>query len=291
MFREEFVVGMAYGDLVRDAQSPLGARIWWLRSLDSLVSLAEALGVVRVETPEQGRVGVAFDDGVAGVVVAIERKLGMDHRLPRCRRRRTGSGPGRASWHLTRPSRSTPPSGCVTPFAGTSASTARAASSRSVRATAAMAYWFLRLCPAAERYRIVDLPIVNVLQGYFLSQALGEASVSFLGEPGAPCRDPAEFAPRRNRGALSRAGQQGQHAGGCRRAAMVGYLEWARSTCDGILFSYNQEGGATFDGEPQNLVPRAVDRVGGFARVQRDLSWVRRGYVEEIYTRADRPAP
>ena len=74
-------------------------------------------------------------------------------------------------------------------------------------------------------------------------------------------------------------------------AAMVGYLEWARSTCDGILFSYNQEGGATFDGEPQNLVPRAVDRVGGFARVQRDLSWVRRGYVEEIYTRADRPAP
>src|SRR5687767_886052 len=41
MFRQEFIVGIAYGDLVRDTQSRLGARLWWVKSLDGLVSLAE----------------------------------------------------------------------------------------------------------------------------------------------------------------------------------------------------------------------------------------------------------
>jgi hypothetical protein len=65
----------------------------------------------------------------------------------------------------------------------------------------------------------------------------------------------------------------------------VEYLEWARANCRGLFFSYNQEAQASFGGERQNLVPAAVAAVGGFARLRRDASWVRRGYVEEIYVR------
>jgi hypothetical protein len=31
------------------------------------------------------------------------------------------------------------------------------------------------------------------------------------------------------------------------------------------------------------MVPRLVEQTGGFARLRRDQSWVRAGYVEEIY--------
>lgn len=50
-----------------------------------------------------------------------------------------------------------------------------------------MAYWLLRM--SNLRYTIVDLPLINVLQGYFLSQALGPSKVSLHGEPGCDRAD------------------------------------------------------------------------------------------------------
>jgi hypothetical protein len=49
------------------------------------------------------------------------------------------------------------------------------------------------------------------------------------------------------------------------------------------LYSYNQEAAAPFDGVPQNVVCELVEQVGGFRRVRRDASWLRRGYVEEVF--------
>jgi hypothetical protein len=289
MFREEFVVGMAYGDLIRDAMSPLGARIWWLRSLDSLVSLAEALAVVPVETPEQGRVGVAFEHGVTGVVAAIERALGTTIDFPA-----VGAAYGiRAGATLVAPDS---PEQIYAAVRLRDAARRHAGADGDLRVVeigagyGAMAYWFLRLCPTVGRYWIVDLPIVNVLQGYFLSQALGPERVSLLGETPrqvAILPDSRLDAIEVPYDVLANKDSMPEMP----ETAMIGYLEWARATCGGILFSYNQEAGAAFQGEPQNVVPHAVARVGGFARVRRDLSWVRPGYVEEIYERAERPAP
>jgi hypothetical protein len=65
--------------------------------------------------------------------------------------------------------------------------------------------------------------------------------------------------------------------------AMMEYLEWGASNCEGLFYSYNQEASAEFLGETQGVVHRAVAKVGHFERLRRDASWVRRGYVEEIY--------
>src|ERR1039457_88841 len=56
MFRSSCVHGIASGDLYR---ANLAKRFWQLKLLDDCVSLAEYLGAVRVENPEQGRIGVA----------------------------------------------------------------------------------------------------------------------------------------------------------------------------------------------------------------------------------------
>ena len=53
---------------------------------------------------------------------------------------------------------------------------------------------------------------------------------------------------------------------------------------EGLFYSYNQEAAARLgDGAAQNIVHEAVTEVGGFVRVSRDPSWLRRGYVEEVY--------
>jgi hypothetical protein len=142
----------------------------------------------------------------------------------------------------------------------------------------AMAYWAVRL-NTIDRYTIVDLPIVNVLQGYFLSKAIGE--VTLFGEPQGriavlpntalgEIETPVDLVI--NKDSMPEMPED----------AMLEYLTWARSSCRSF-FSYNQEARADFQGEKQNNVPHGVETVGGFELVRRDASWVRRGYVEEIY--------
>ena len=63
------------------------------------------------------------------------------------------------------------------------------------------------------------------------------------------------------------------------------------ANCDGIFYSYNQEAAAPFDGEPQNVVSEVVARLGGFTALRRDPSWLRRGYVEEVYRFGAPPRP
>ena len=54
-------------------------------------------------------------------------------------------------------------------------------------------------------------------------------------------------------------------------------------------YSYNQEVNADFLGEAQGVVHRATAALGCFERLRRDESWVRRGYVEEIYVPGKNP--
>lgn len=285
MLRSEFVVGMAYGDLVGAARPRLGTRLWWLKSLDGLVSLAEAVGAVPAENPEQGPVGLAFDRGLDGLVEAIERELACEIDFPD-----VGAPYGvRVGTTLI------PPDWPEQIYAARRLADAMerhlAPSSDGARIVeigagyGAMACALLKVCPGVGRYAIVDLPIVNVLQGYFLSKALGADQVALFGE--APARvsivpnlaldtvqTPCDVVA--NKDSMPEMPEP----------AMLEYLHWTKAACRGLFFSYNQEAQASFDGERQNLVPDAIAAVGGFERVRRDTSWVRRGYVEEIYVRA-----
>jgi len=65
--------------------------------------------------------------------------------------------------------------------------------------------------------------------------------------------------------------------------AVEEYVRWAKRTVRGLFYSYNQEAYSPVEGELQVLVPAVVARVGGFTRYSRDISWLRRGYVEEVY--------
>jgi len=283
MFRKTFVLGMAPGSLISHSESSLGARIWRLKTLDGLVSLAEALGVVPVEGPEQGYRGLAFEGGMPDLVERIERSLGISIDFPDVgapyglrihERLVTIDSPDQiySAVRLDQAVRLHLDAGAV-----------EAPSIAEIGGgCGATCYWFLRRHEAAARYVIIDLPTVNVLQGYFLSRALGTSAVSLFGE------EPAQVVVTPN-SALSTVDApydilvNKDSMPEMPEEAVREYLRWARSTCGGIFYSSNQEGKVAFLGQRQGLVPEAILQTGGFCRLRRDQSWVRPGHVEEIY--------
>lgn len=294
MFQRDFVWGIAHGGHRRESESWLGAHILRLKSLDVLVSLAEAVGASTVENPEQGTAGLAFDEGVQALLSRIDEALGIRLDAPDAGAPFGLALDGRVitlempehiyaalrlklaiQTHLRQSAEAEAPARIVEIGGG----------------FGGVCYWFLRMCPAVARYTIVDLPIMGVLQGYFLAQTLGPQTVSLLGEPPAKVMvlpDSALAQVQTPFEVLLNMDSMPEMPNG----TMIDYLEWARANCEGIFYSYNQEAGADFLGQKQGLVPQAVEEVGGFTRIRRDASWLRRGYAEEIYAcrpRARRP--
>jgi hypothetical protein len=280
MFRSDFVLGMAPGSMARERRPGPLARLSWLMAMNKLVALAEAIGAVRVENPEQGRVGSALRAGLDDIVDGIEAQLGLSLDFP---------GVGAAYGVVAAGRLITPESPDQLYGAARLRDVIDAYVPSSDEPTriveigggyGGMAYWLLRMIEA--RYVIVDLPIVGVLQGYFLSQALGHDAVALYGESPAQVTivpDHALASVQRPFDVLANKDSLPEIP----VDAALGYLEWARVAGIGVFYSYNHESAVVFDGAAQNVVSELVERVGGFARVRRDASWLRRGYVEEVF--------
>jgi hypothetical protein len=279
MFQSEFVLGMAPGSL-GVARSRLTRRLAHLNVLNKLVALAESQGAVRGENPEQGAVGVAFADGADAFIANTETTLGISLDFPDI-----GAAYGilladrLISWD-------TPDQVYAAARLSEAMRTYLADREPPLHVVeigggyGAMAHWLLRMSDL--RYTIVDLPLINVLQGYFLGQALGPSEISLHSE--APAR--VAIAPTHALASIEvpfdvLANKDSMPE--IPESALLDYLSWARAACDGIFYSYNHESATPFERTPQNVVSDALTRVGGFVRVRRNMSWLRRGYAEEIY--------
>jgi len=282
MFRSTFVIGMAPGALIDHSRSAIGARIWRVKAVDGLISLAEALGIVAVQDAEQGRGTSALDAGLPELVAKVEAHLGYSIDFPAVGAAHGVLIDGRL---LTIDSGEQIYSAVRVEQAVSLHLPVMAAKALQVveigGGYGSMAQWFLRGPIEPARYTIVDLPIVGVLQGYFLSKVLGD-EVSLYGEdparvvlvPNTALADvqtPCDVLV--NKDSMPEMPQE----------AVLEYLAWGRASCRGIFFSCNQESTREVLGDEQGMVPRLVQRTGGFRRLRRDLSWVRAGYVEEIY--------
>jgi len=282
MFRSDFVIGMAGGSLGLVVGSAASRRFTSLYILNKIAALAESQATARIENPEQGEIGLAFVKGLETLMADTEAALGFSLDFPSVG----------AAYGLPVAGRLIPSDWPDQIYAAARLRDAvrtflpdRLPSLRIVEiggGYGAMPYCALRMIPLG-RYTIIDLPVVNVLQGYFLSQALGVADVSLYGE--APLR--VAIMP-------THALQQIEtpfdvlankdSAPEIARPALIDYLMWARASCKGgILYSYNQEAAAQFGGDAQSVLPEITADLGGFNRVRRDSSWLRRGYAEEIY--------
>jgi len=293
MFRERFVYGLASGDLVEHSFSKIGSRIWSLKYQDNVIALAEFLGVVRAESTQQGVKVHGLKDGLDAVVARIEEAIGMSMDFPDVGAP-YGVRANKALITMEHPEHiyvALRIHNAIRDYLGE-----RNGKKLDLMEIGAgvgdLACWIVKLQRiAVHTYTIIDLPIVNVMQGYFLSKALGASKVSLHGEP---AREGAvmfvlptfaidsmahqDFDVLINQNSMPEMSEQ----------IVENYIRFAKSHVSGIFFSYNHEAYSIVYGKPQVLVPEVVARVKGFQRLSRNTSWVRSGYVEETYKVVDR---
>ncbi|HEV2348444.1 MAG TPA: putative sugar O-methyltransferase [Terriglobia bacterium] len=291
MFTESFLYGIASADQFKQASSWLGSRIWSLKCLDDVVSLAECLGLVRTECPEQGVLGYAFKDGLEELVEKIESALGMSIGFPN-----VGAPYGISAGHSLITMEAPEHIGVawrVNQALQYYLHRQYSDSPNIVEIGAGFggtAHWLMKLRKmSVGSYTIVDLPLANVLQGYFLSKAFGDTKVSFYEEPlpeiagqGAIAILPTialDSLKEKNTDLLVNENSMPEMP----EQAVVDYIMWAKNNVRGIFYSYNQEAYSPMKGVAQVLVPDVVRRVGGLKLLTRNFSWMRRGYVEEVY--------
>lgn len=286
MFREDFVYGLASGSLVKNCCSPIGRKIWSLKYQDNLVCLAEALGLVRAESPQQGAKVEALKEGADAIAAKIESALGISICFPDI------GAPYGVMANQALISMEHPEHLYVAIRAQQAVRDYLKSRSCPLRIAeigagfGGLCYWMFKLRrKEIAAYTIIDLPLINVLQGYFLAGAFGASAVCLYGEnnPDAyisivPCvsfktevTGPIDLLINEN--SMPEMSDP----------IVENYIRWAARIVTGIFFSYNHEAYSLVFGKPQVLVSQIINKCGGFKLLSRNPSWVRSGYVEEVY--------
>jgi hypothetical protein len=251
---------------------------------DKLVSLAEAVGVLPCENPEQGPWNRNARIAESLLVEKIEQTVGISIAPPAIDGGlfKIGQDPYRfherdcnaiyTAW-LMRDILSKDPSASVCEIGG---------------GVGRVAYWSAQF--AIKNYTIIDLPHINVLQGFYLIKSLPRAVICLYGEDRGKNDGSGVRIHVMPSHALNQLPQNSTNLilnqdsfPEINPTTVNEYLAWVKSY--GTLFlSINHESKpSSVNGTLQNSVPELIANLGGFVRRSRQLYWLRKGYVCELY--------
>ena len=242
---------------------------------DKLVSLAEAVGAVRLENPENGPWGAIPQADPAELFRAISIALDADLAPPAPVGGHLGIAVGdgiilhmrmldaiHAAWRLRQ----------LADMLGLGT----AARITEIGGGAGLTAFYARRL-GLTRYRLFDRPAMNAVQAYALAGAGIDVSL-----PGEPAKSTA-ILDIRDFGA-AKVGSidlllNSDTLPGLDRAEAVAHLAEARRLGVGRLLSINPEARVA----DQTSVPELARLAGGYRLVSRHRHWLRAGYVEELY--------
>lgn len=283
MSRHDATLGTVQGHLEyrRILRSRSYRRHIALMAKDKLVSLAEAVGAISCENPEQGQYGENLHLDLDYLVAEVERVVGLQIAPPpidggllkiRCAKGLFNERDLNAiytAWSLKQ---------LLSPAAALAE--IGAGSGR-------VAYWSWRF--GFRSQTIFDLPHINVVQGYYLIKALPGAPIALFGEtaverPGQGIailpyyRIQSDDAMRFDL-VLNQDSFPEIHI-----EVVRSYLRRVKALSGRYFLSINHESRPrSVDGGQQLSVPQVVAEVGGYRRLWRMPYWLRRGYVFELY--------
>ena len=273
--REKLSHGLGMGEGVYTAvsSSPIAADHNAIIFKDRLALLAEALGVLPFENPEQGRYGVNMNLPLGEIVAAIERAVGY-----KIARRPVMGLFGLRHGENVIDGRTMDDVYCQTRLA--------ALNGRNIAEIGAglggIAHYAAN--NGASTYSLFDLPIICLVQGYFLAKLQGPDAVHLFGEPTDRRRISVlpywEFFNRKrqfdfviNRDSMAE----------IPRARVLDYLhEIKRRRIPFLSITQEVKAASGQIGITQISVPELAAQVG-LRRSYRFIYWLRRGYIEEYY--------
>jgi hypothetical protein len=282
--RHDAAIGITQGDeeYKRIVRSGSYRDFLTLLAHDKLVSLAEAVGSLPVENPEQGALGVNLHADPDELVAGISRQLGVHVAPPDVDgglfKLRTNGGLFHerdanaifTAWLLKRV------------LAGHEAAQICEIGAGSGR----VAYWSRQLGVASRT--IIDLPHANVVQGYYLLKSVPGDEVVLYGEAASggareltiwPNHAIHELQDHEYDLVLNQDSMPEMS-----RPTVEDYLRWIRSRCRELFVSINPESKPSYGDNLKHVsVPEAVAAIGGFELQDRYPYWLRKGYVVELY--------
>jgi hypothetical protein len=247
---------------------------------DKLLSLAEAVGAVRLELPETGSWGETLKIPAGGLWARIQDKLGIDL-----------SPPDHVGGYL-----GIKADDCVIQMRVVEAVYAgyrlrQLVEARRLRghiceigAGAGLTAYYAMLL-GARSYTIIDLPTMNAVQGYMLAGSKIGGDVALAGE--APAHRPIHILPpeafaRLTLGETEIVFNQDSLPEIEPQAART-YLSDAATMGIPLFLSINQEAHLATSTGRQRSVPELVAEVGRYRATSRHRHWLRQGYAEELY--------
>jgi hypothetical protein len=254
-----------------------------LMTKDKLVSLAEAVGVLPVENPEQGSFGISLHRDPDALVAVISGRLGLDISPP-------DVDGGLLKLQTSRGLFGERDLNAIF----TAFLLARVLGQKQTHriceiggGTGRVAYWSTRF--GLGSYAIIDLPHVNVVQGYYLLKCLKGDRVVLYGEPWTETADGVvrvlpTHAIHESQGEPYDLVLNQDSFPEMNPTTVREYLEWIGRVCTGRLLSINHESKPPYgDALPHRSVPEIIEELGGYERLDRFPYWLRKGYVAELY--------
>jgi hypothetical protein len=260
---------------------------------DKLVSFAEAVGAIRCECPEQGPWGEHLHADIDVLLRMVEKCVGIALVPPEIDGGLFKIPAGAGLLH-DRDLHAQYAAWSMREIAGPNASICEIGGG-----VGRAAYWAQRF--GLGQYTILDLPHVNVLQGYYLLKSLPMDQVRLFGEAlGNPRVTVWPYFEKRRIacGAVDMVFNQ-DSLPEVHREAALDYIEWAWQISPRWFYSINQEAAATYnqsfwepatESDPkQNVVGLLVTEANGFRRVMRAPYWLRKGYAAELFQILPKP--
>ncbi len=254
---------------------------------DKLVSFAEAVGAIRCECPEQGPWGEHLHTDNDVLLRALEECVGISLAPPEIDGGLFKIPAGKGMFH-DRDLHSQFAAWSLRQIAGPKATVCEIGGG-SGRA----AYWAQRFGLGA--YTILDLPHVNVLQGYYLLKSLPMDQVRLFGETIENPKVtvwPYFEKYRIIAGTIDIVFNQ-DSLPEINHEAALDYIAWTRQISPRWFYSINQEANTAYtqdfwqpasESDPkQNVVGALATEARGFRRVMRAPYWLRKGYASELY--------
>jgi hypothetical protein len=249
--------------------------------VDKLVALAEALGVINVENPEQGELGTHVHGDPDRLLDLIENEIGHRIEAPKF----SGGLYGLKTRRGLFTNRDFV--GIYVAHRLSQIVSDKSAPLCEIGAGAGyVAYYGAQF--GFRNFTLIDLPSTNFAQGFFLSRNIQDLKIylyegleRFVESDGIKVYPPQLYqkAPRKffeiilNVDSLPEIDQ----------GVASDYLQIAKRI--GKMFlSINQESMAVHLGRPQLRVNKLFKNVGGFTRLGRYPFWLRKGFVEELYS-------
>jgi hypothetical protein len=246
---------------------------------DKLLSLAEAVGALRLELPENGQWGESLLIPPGQLWAAIEGSLGVDLSPPSHVGGYLGIQAGPYILQMR-----------IIEAVYSAYRIRQICQQRGIKRVCEIgagagltAYYALLL--GVEEYVIIDLPTMNAVQGYMLAGSRIGDQASLLGESDEGKRlrilppEMFERLPQQSIGLLYNQDSLPE----IDPDAALGYLKNAERLQIPLILSINQEAHLpTADGR-QRTVPELVMEAGSYLRSGRHRHWLRQGYIEEMF--------